>query len=434
MFSDLVELYRLTVFVLLHGGWIIFAWALLYMIYWLYLEFIQIRWYDEQEWVFLKIVAPRENEKSPLAFEQIFNQLHSIHATFTWPESYIEGQFQIWFTWEITSIGGAIGNYVRVLKKHRDTIEAAIYSQFPNAEISETEDYFEKLPKYNTDTSPYGIFAYNMISKQDNPYPIRTYIEFEHSAADTFVDPATGLWEELGKLNPYEMFVVQYIFRPIDDKWKEHGYELVKKLKGEPEGHGHGQGLIVDIVNRIVGEFLDFFIRSDAEEHGGGNRTQDEPPSLMLHKSEGEKAVIAAVERKLSKLTYETKIRHLYISPREKFNPSPVYTAVIGAIKSVGSSAINSIKPDTDHWTKVKYWMFKEWEEPITDLRRKYRERHFMHMITHRWFFHGPHPFIMNSEEIATILHFPQLDVKVPQIETVAAAKVQPPPELPTVQ
>lgn len=432
MFSDLVELFNLGIFILLKGGWIGFALGLVYMFYRLYMDYINITWHNNLKWVFLKISVPKENEKSQLAFEQIFNHLHSLHSTFSLAEKYLEGQFQIWFVWEMVSIGGVISNYVRILEKHRDTLEAVLYAQFPNAEIMETEDYFDKLPKYYVDESEYDIFAFHFILKKADAYPIRSYLDFEHSTAETFVDPVDGLWEAISKLSPYEMFVTQYIFRPIDDSWKESGYKLVKKLKGEPEALEGPKDNLGEFLGKIFGPFLDVLIRPTLA--GEKKFKPEPPPSLMLHLSEGEKAVISAIERNLSKLGYQTKITCLYIAPRQKYNPGPIYTAVIGAFKSVGATNLNSLKPDTDKWTKVRYWVFRDWEKPITDLRLKWRKRRYMNRIRRRFYIHGPKAFVLNTEEMATILHFPKTEVTVPQIEKVAVTKVQPPLELPIVE
>jgi hypothetical protein len=435
MFSDVFQLFSLIWFLMVKGGWVVLAAGLVYMFGWLYMDRIQMAWYHKLEWVFLKITVPKENDKSPLAFEQIFGHVHAMHATFTPAEKYLEGQFQIWFTWEIVSIGGTISNYVKILKKYRDTLESAIYSQFPQAEITETADYFDSLPKYNTDTSEYDIFAFNFKYKHPNPYPIRSYLEFEHSSADTFVDPVDGLWEELTKISPYEMVVFQYIFRPIaDDDWKETGRKLVSKLKGEREALEEKPNYLAQAAGWLINPFIDaLIIRASPGEHRPAPRKEELPPSLMLHLSEGEKEIISAIERKLAKLTYQTKLHVLYIAPREKYNPSPVYTAIIGAIKSVGSADTNSLKPDTHKWTKVHYGAFKEWEKPITTTRLNYRKRRFMSRIRRRFYFHGPAPMILSTEEIATILHFPRTEVTVPQIEKVEVMKVQPPPELPVI-
>lgn len=431
MFSDLVELLRLIEFILLRGGWVGFVIGLGYMFYILYMDRINIRWYQTLGWVFLKVTIPKENEKSPLAFEQIFNHLHSIHSTFSFAEKYLEGQFQIWFTWEIVSVGGAISNYVKILDKHRNTLEAAIYAHFPDAEITETEDYFEKLPKYEADNPDYDIFALSFILKKDDAYPIRSYLDFEHSSAETFIDPIDGVWETLSMLNPYEMAVVQYIFRPIDDAWKEAGYQLVKKLKGEPEALREPEDKLGKWTGKLLGPLLDAIIRPTPSE--GAKRKDEPPPSLMLHLSEGEKEVISAVERNLSKLGYQTKIRFLYLAKKEMYNPSPIYTAIVGAFKSFSATNLNSLKPDTDHWTKVRYWIFQNWEQPILSLRLMWRKRRHMSTIRRRWYFHGRPPYVLNTEEMATLLHFPKTEVTVPQIEKVAVTKVQPPPELPIV-
>ncbi len=428
MFSALVELYNLIVVVLVKGGWILLVWALLRMFYILYIDFIQIRWYNKQEWLFLKVTVPKENEKSPIAFETILNQLHSIHQTLTWAEKYLEGQFQIWFTWEITSIGGAIGNYVRLLKKHRDVLEAAIYSQFPNAEITEAEDYFEHLPKYNADTSDFDIFAFSFRFIKDNPYPIKTYYDFEHASADTFVDPIAGLWEELDKLSPYEMYVMQFVLRPVGDEAKDKAFHLVQKLKGVPEAQEKSRDVVVEFLGKILGPFFDIFIRPPETP---ARPKSEPPPSLMLHLSEGEKEVISAVERKISKWWYQTKIHCLYIAPREKYSPRKINRAVIGAIKGFGGANLNALKPLLKRWTRVNYFLFKNLEEPIVQLRLKFRKRKYMSLIRRRWYFWGPPPNLLGTEELASMLHFPQSEVVVPQIEKVAVTKVQPPPELP---
>ena len=429
--ESLLEFYHVLAKVILEGGWVIFGMALLYMFYKMYMDYINLRWFQRQKWVFLKIVGPRDSEKSQLTFEQMFNQIHSMHSSFNFVEKYIMGDMQIWFTWEITSIGGAIANYVSVIERHRDTIEAAIYSQFPDAEIGETEDYMPKLPHWHPDAD-FDIYAFDFIQKKDPAYPIRTYREFEHSTAETFVDPVVGIWEELGKINQHEMFIMQYIFKPLDDDWKKHAQHLVDKLKGAPE-HSSEPTLIGEIFRRSLRGLVNIFIPGSPVEEGPVHH--DTPPrSQMIFLTDQERGSLQAVETKLSKLSYAVKIRCLYIAPKAKFTPGPIYTAVIGAIKSVTSSHLNALKPDTDHWTKVKPWLLPKWEKPIIQLRLNHRKLHFLHAMRLRWFFGGPHAAILNTEEIATILHFPTLESKVPPVEKVQAVKAQPPAELPVAE
>lgn len=436
MFRDIADLFSLMTTILVKGGWILFVIGFYQMMKILYMDYIQINWYRKLDWVFLKVTAPHENETSPLAFEHIFNHMHVIHAHLTWAERYLEGQFYIWMVWEVTSIGGEIGNYVRVLKKHRNALESAIYSQFPQAEITETEDYFQQLPKYNTDTSPYDIFAYSLRPIKNSAYPIRSFLDFEHSDMETFVDPVSAVWEALDALSPHEMYVIQYVLRPIGDKdWKPKARELVKRLKGEKETlehHADWFEKMLGWIGAILGPFLDIFIQP-GESTGHKAKKEDELPlSRMLHLSEGEKEVINLIERNLSKWGYQTKIHCLYIAPREKYNPRPLTSAVIGAFKAFGADNINSLKPDLGRWTNVHYWLFKKWEQPIVDLRLKFRKRKLMFLIRNRWYFWGPPPAILSTESLASMIHFPQtLKVKVPHIDKVAVTKVQPPPELP---
>ena len=91
MLSDLRDVLTTTEWILTHGGWILFAGLMLYMMYQMYIEHIQLEWYNTQKWVFLKVTVPPDNERSPLAFEHIFEQLHSIQETFSWAELHLEG-------------------------------------------------------------------------------------------------------------------------------------------------------------------------------------------------------------------------------------------------------------------------------------------------------------------------------------------------------
>src|SRR3989344_293265 len=432
--SDLIEIFQTIEWVMVHGGWVVFGAATLYMLYELYIEHIQLEWYNKLEWVFLKITVPPENERSPLAFENIFDELHAVQEALNWSEIHLEGQFQIWFTWEITSIGGMIGNYVRILPKFRDTLESAIYSEFPAAEIAEAEDYFDQLPKYDPDTSPYDIFALTWKYTTRTEYPIKTYRSFEHPTAETIVDPIAGLWEEMGKISPYEMFILQFVLRPVGDEWKDHARELVKKLKGVPEEHGHRP----DFVGGIMGWFqpfidiiFDALLRPDFETDSKMTRVKEEPPSLMLHLTENEKQIITQVENKISRWCYQVKIHGMYIAPKEKYNPTLLLRSVIGSFKAFGTESMNTLKPVLKRWTRVKYAVFKNWEKPATDFRLKWRKRKYFRYMKSRFWFHGQPANIMSPEELATLIHFPQLTVTVPHIAMVEVAKEQPPANLP---
>jgi len=415
--------------VLLKGGWIALVFVLLLMFKEIYMDAINWRWYLKQKWVFLKVAVPELNERSPLAFENVLNQLHAMHTNKTWAELYIEGVVQIWLSWEVTSIGGKIGNYVRIPEKYRDTLEAAIYSQFPQAEISEAEDYFEHLPRYDPETSDFDIFAWTFKLTKPDPYPIRTYLDFEHPTADTFVDPMSGAWEEMNKLSQHEMFVIQYILRPVGNDWKHSGYQLVKKLKGEPAANRAPRSRATEALSFLINPFLDLFISHP--EPLTGRAQKEEPPSLMLHLSEGEKDIITAIERSLSKWGYQSKIRCLYLAPKAVFNRGPIVPAIVGAFKAYGSDNLNSLKPDLSRWTKVNYFLFEKLEKNFTRFRTDWRKRRLMKAIRTRWYYAGLKAYILNVEEIASVLHFPGIDVTVPEIEKVAVTKVQPPPELP---
>src|SRR3990167_2271327 len=108
IFSDFFEILGALWQLIARGGWIAIVWAVVYMFWYYYKEEIQLQFRLSQEWTFLHIRVPKENERSLLGVEQIFSQLHQLHLNFTFAEKYIEGKIQLWYSLEIVSLGGKI--------------------------------------------------------------------------------------------------------------------------------------------------------------------------------------------------------------------------------------------------------------------------------------------------------------------------------------
>lgn len=139
--SGFTEIFGIFWLVFKNGGWLLFIWGLLYVLYKMYRGEIEHQFVHSQEWIFLNIKVPKENTTSTLAVESIFGQMHALHSSLTFAQRYVEGKIQLWYSLEIVSLGGKISFIIRAPKKMRELVEASFYAQYPNAEITEVEDY-----------------------------------------------------------------------------------------------------------------------------------------------------------------------------------------------------------------------------------------------------------------------------------------------------
>lgn len=236
----------------------------LYLLWILMFLYNQNKYLGTIKWINLSLDIPKENEQTLLAVEQIFAQLHSIHINKTFGEKYFHGEFIMWLSFEIVSFGGQIKYIVRLPEWYRNLLESAIYAQYPDAEIKEVEDYMKNVPLYDPKSSYYNVWGTEFKLKKEDAYPIRTYRAFEHQASQIIVDPLAGVLEALSSIEPHELMAVQYIIRPTDEKWKEAGRILVKKLKKE-KAEAKPKNAFVDLLSSVLsGFFFNFYSRNTA--------------------------------------------------------------------------------------------------------------------------------------------------------------------------
>jgi hypothetical protein len=422
-------------------GWAITA-ILVGILGYLFLElrkiFNQDKYSASIAWVFLEVRVDELNEKSPLAMEQIFAALHAVHQNFSWGERQA-GKSVLSVSCEIVSLGGKVSYIFRVPERFRNLLESAIFAQYPKAEVAQVEDYLGRLPhSYDPKTAEFDFWGTQWHKKKDNAYPIRTYAEeasFEHAAQKTFVDPLANVLEVMSNLQPYELMAYQLVIKPVNDDWKLHTKHLLDELKGVPHKHSTGTfEKIVYFIPSLIADFLVAAIGATAGEDAGPSHAPAEPPSQMMHKSDVEKFVISSVERAMGKITYEVRMRTLYLAPKDKINKSLRIPEIVGALRNFDDVNLNGLKPDLGHtWTEAPSYKISETlERPYLEYAKLVRRRHFWHNFLPRSSWRGSGKVIMNTEELATIFHFPQVpNARVSQLERVSAVKAAPPMDLP---
>ena len=399
-------------------GWTVLALIFFYMGALLWLDVRQDKYTSSWEWVVLAVDVPPDTIQSPKAVEQIFAHFSGALFEPNFGQKYWEGVKQRWFSLEIISLEGYIQFLIYTEATHRDLVEAAIYAQYPMAEITEVEDYVGAIPsKYPNET--HEMFGLEFGLAAADPYPIRTYEEFEHSVSidSTFNDPMAAILENFTRIGTGENLWFQIIIEPISGNWKAKGIDLIKKII-ENKKHTSEQFFLFKIINVLFDELIKA-VRPPSEE--GPEKKKEEAPGKLSDLTPGVRDTVAAIEDKISKIGFKTKCRVLYAAPKEIFNPSRCLDGFVGSLNQFDYAGRNAIVPVA---ATTAYYAFKNYR--ILEIKKK-----FVKAFKKRKIKIGKNPYILNIEELATLWHFPLPLVKTPLLQKTASKRAEPPINLP---
>lgn len=423
--------FELVIEVIAIGGWVIMAYGLLHAGLLMTAIFKAQREYARWEWVMLAIDVPQMNVQTPKAVEQLFAHIFSIWEPPSITNVYRRGYVRQHYSFEIISIGGYIQFLIRVRKKYRDVIEAAVYAQYPQAEITEVEDYVDSVPsQYPNDT--HNIWAAEYLLTQPSAFPIRMYSEFEHSISkDTVLkDPMGTLLESFTRIGPGEQVWFQLVVEPIAEKlWKGDAIKEIKKVIGEKTAAKKGlASMLIDnpltkelahstneMLGQLTGSEGGFAAASASDDKG------KDAPNNLLYLTPGQKKLVESMEAKISKVGYNSKIRLIYSATKDRYNPSRAVNSFTGAMNQYNDPFSNTILPK--YMTSTQY--------AFADQRKDYRRRVIMSGYKSRDISVGKSGYVLNTEELATLWHFPMSHVATPLLQMAQLKTAEPPSGLP---
>lgn len=399
-------------------GWIYPVFLFVYALILGWQLWLRNNYRQARKYMLLAIDVPKNIENGPMAVENIFNQLAGAHQPLKTHKKWWTGEIPNSFSFEIVSLEGYIQFLIHFDQRYRDLIEAIIYAQYPDAEIMEVEDYTKDW-KIKFPNDQYNLWGTELKLAKKEFYPIRTYPELEHNV-EGYKDSMAGILEALTRIGPGEQIWVQIVVTPADNDWGEGAKNLIKKLSG---AKGSSKKTIFDRIFEtpgLVWELLNPIPAAPATK----TVKKDEPYNLMMHLTPGEKDVINAIEKKVGKLGFHTKIRLIYLAEKNKFN-KPVTNAIYGSFKQFNTLNLNSVKPDGKILTGGIVW-FKQ-------KRLIWRKNRILYRYKNRGHFLEPGFYgkILNSEELASLYHFPVMTVKAPMVKKSEAKKAEPPMSLP---
>jgi len=345
----------------------------------------------------LLIKVSKINEKGPIAAEQMFSAIHGIIRKSNFFRQSHKDQEQISF--EIVSSYHNICFYVWAPSHLKDFIEGV--KSFSICEL---------------ETSKHSVF------------PLKRFEEFDDKIGRVNIDPLSSITESMRKssIGESEQVWLQIVIKPIKDYWlqkiSERTVDLLTKNKEiflfkflgnekiiTTDIRWYYRMLLIPIIPILWALNIIFNIFSSS---GGGfirATTVDENGDNKNTKTlEYNTVTCKALVEKASKAAFETAIRIVYVSGAEtdkRLARQKVFS-VAASFRQFHSSVLNGFNRKFSH-SRLKL--------------RSYINREVN--STHQY---------LNTEELATMYHLPNILVETPGILWVTSKKLEPPNNLPT--
>lgn len=369
-------------------------------------------WIQSQGSILLEIKLPRDIARSPAAMEQVLSGLFE-PVVGTFADAYLKGRVRDWFSLEIVSLDGEVKFFIWAFPKWKKIIESRIYAQYPNAEVFEVKDYALDVVY---DPEKINIFGVTTRLNKADAYPIKTYIDYEldkhGKEQEEIIDPITQVLEYFGTLQPGEQAWIQIMIQAH----RKEGLEDAR-IFTKPDWKKGVKKEIEDIIKK------ESFVKPTQPEPG------KPPPPFLTFLTNTQTKTIEAIERNASKLAFDTMIRIVYIASNEVYDKMKGY-GLIGSIRQFGSNTLNGIRPQW--FSGIAY----PWGD-FLGIRKKRNQRLLLDAYKRRSFFNVPYknfhgkPYILTTEELATIFHFPGATTTTPTLIRVPSKKGAAPSNLP---
>ena len=272
----------------------------------------------------------------------------------------------------VPHIGEEIHFYVSVPGKARDAVVRQIQALWSDASVSEADEY--NIFNYSGAVS--GVLVKQ---KEKEILPIRTYRELD---ADSFLSVLGGLStiNEVG-----EGCAIQYVARPASNKGKsniQYAINLLKKGTSAKQVFGGSWLALKDFQEALA-----------PGETGKGGGAIDE-------------AALEALRAKIGKQLFDVNIRIAASAPSQ-FQADSILEGVIAGFSQFSA-------PERNEFKIVK--------------PRKMSD--FVHSFVFREF-KETDALLLNSEEFASVAHFPTPFTDVPRIKYLKSREAPPPSNLP---
>lgn len=290
-------------------------------------------------------------------------------------------------TLEIASQTGGedISFYVCAPKYLETVFEKYVQGVYPQAIV-------EKVPQDYTVFEPQGQTAGAYLKLKENfLFPVSTYQKLEK-------DPISAITNSLSKILPDEGAAIQLVIKPLSGlNFKEKGNKALSKIR---EGKK---------TKTAVSEAMqNVFVSALKETFKGGSKKSKELEMSQKKEQGFDQAGYDAIQSKIQKQPFQTVVR-LIASAQTKERAEDILNHLISAFSQFSLLSFNNFEPKTMSEGSLKRFIYD------------FSFRNFVKKQSN----------ILNTEEIASIYHFPTGFTETPYIKDIKSRQVAPPSDLP---
>ena len=362
--------------------------ALLFFLAWpLWLIFARSYYAYGIPYATLELKPGPETPRTAKPMELIFYSLY--HRTDVSRKAFLLGQVRMPWSFEAYVHNGATRFFVHAPERHVAAISSRIRAEYRDIEIETVPDYAREVP-----FSPFQMHASMReytLAKPD-PYPLVTYEQYEKDTAHH--DPFITLLEKLSSAGQQEHVLISLIVRP-------HQRDRTRYFE-EPRDTLH------EDAHRVIAGIL-----------GSGGNIQKLPAA--------QQDVVRAIEEALKKPSFDCGLRALYVADGAAYRKEMDDTLgnLFNGFNDASLNGFRAYDPrENIHSLAHEFLAISPF----------FASEYLVRLFRRRAFFAPPYigkPFILNTEELATVFHLPQTG-HGGVASHVTGVKLEPPENLPT--
>ena len=327
----------------------------------------------------------RDSKELSILLNGVFEQMISSFSALYKNEWRTKMVGQPHLTFEIATVNGQISFYVSCPKEFENMIEKQIHGQYPGALV-------EKVPYYNPFKKEQELAVSSIKLAKKEYLPIKTYKNLES-------DSLSLITNALSKLGDDSVGIVQVVIRPKDNSWREGGQKTVTTIQSGEETSLFGSKS--NIIKGVSG------LAKDISKAASGKELKEEDKVEKPHQiTPIEENTMRSISEKISKVGFDAKVRIITACPTQA-EAEMQNNNILAAYSQFANPELNLFAKSSVK-NKGKF---------LAD----YALRSF-----------GSDPTMtLNTEEIASIFHFPNVNIETPNINWLSAKDAPPPSNIP---
>ncbi len=288
------------------------------------------------------------------------------------------------FSFEMVSNKGKISFYIIAPKESGRYLEQQVHAYYPTALIEEVEDYNIFNPKTS-------ILAGTLKTQRSFIFPIKTYKKQE-------TDPMNSLINIMSKLDAEEGLAIQYVVRSAKASWHTKAAKVVREIN---KGKSLSDALKANNINKALTKIGDIAKAAKPPNSQGGVEEQRTLSAM-------EQEAIKEIEEKNSKAGLDVNLR------------------IVVSAKNIGQANVY-LDNIANAFRQYNYYEYGNSFKP--KINKRHQKRIIDNFIYRNFF--DKNSFLLNSEELVSLFHFPLPHTETPNIVWLTAKHAPAPTNTP---